>query len=100
MSNATLSVLVFYDAPTKKWIAVCLEHSFTACAPTRDEIPAAIARAYRAEVRLARRLGEKPFAASKPAPEHYRRAFEDAQDWRVIDFGDPQGPKAIARAAA
>jgi hypothetical protein len=72
----TISAVAFKEGDA--WVIQGIEHDIVAHTYDVHKVPEAFTRALLENVAITEHLGRKPLEGIKPAPEKYRKMFEDA----------------------
>ena len=79
-----LNLLVYEDCDS--WVAQCLEYDIAAQATTLPDLEYEIQRVLIGRIYTAKQLGIEPFEGLPPAPDAYRRIFEDHSKIRRLEL--------------
>ena len=80
----TLSLLVGREG--EWWVAQCLEYDIAVQARTLKDVDYEFQRILLGRIFAAKELGIDPFEDIPPAPEEYRKIFEDANKTRKMEL--------------
>lgn len=89
--ETSVNVLIFRDC--EWWVAQCLEYDIAAQARTIKDVEYEFQRVFIGRIAAAQELGIDPFEDIPPAPEAYRKIFEDADKTLRVELKPIKGLK-------